>query len=403
MSDRRRWGRVLRACVTEHDWDEPPAGVARLVSGRNLDPLLQLAHHHRVENLLYLSLRRIPGADAAALGALERWYAESAARHLRIESDLAAAARVLDAEAIPWIIFKGPVLGRLVYPRSDLRTFDDLDILVPRGSFRGAVEALEGAGARLLDRNWELIESEYRGQLHLVLGGGTLADLHWHLLNRESVRRSFAIDIEGIFERARASSLGELPVRTLDPADSLLHLCVHAALSGGDRLGWLKDVERSIVALPPPWEEVVKRARRWRVRVPVATTLGRAAATLGAPVPSWVAGSLAPGKARSAIEATVVRLWPTETARGRVSPLVVWSQACRDGAIATATALAQRVTRRPTLGLRRRLRGQSWRRSQDGRAAVLIPTGGPDARAAFFRRVGGAARGGGAPAPAPQG
>ena len=139
---------------------------------------------------------------------------------------------------------KGPAIAERLYPSPDLRVYDDLDIVVAPADFSRAIDAFEASGLELLDRNWDLIRREGRGQLHLRLPLGTLADIHWHLLNREVVRNAFDVLVEPLFERARQIDLLGSPTRTLDPVDTLLHLGIHAALSGADRLLWLKDLER---------------------------------------------------------------------------------------------------------------------------------------------------------------
>ena len=54
-----------------------------------------------------------------------------------------------------------------------------------------------------------------------------------------------AIDMDELFGRARRVSLDGPEVLTLDPADTLLQLAVHAGLSGGAKLAWLKDIDRA--------------------------------------------------------------------------------------------------------------------------------------------------------------
>ena len=136
---------------------------------------------------------------------------------------------------------KGPVLAEHCYPAAELRTYEDLDLLVRPRDFEVTIDALEHAGFDLVDRNWALIRDERRAQLHLRLPMGTIADVHWHLLNRGSVRRAFAVPTDELFARSRTLDVAGTTVSTLGRVDTLLHLCLHATLSGGDRLIWSKD------------------------------------------------------------------------------------------------------------------------------------------------------------------
>ena len=97
----------------------------------------------------------------------------------------------------------------------------------------------------MLDRNWRVIRREMRGQVHMTARFGTSADVHWHLINRASVRGSFAIDMDELFARARRVSLDGPDVLTLDPSRHAAATGLHAGLSGGTKLAWLKDIERA--------------------------------------------------------------------------------------------------------------------------------------------------------------
>jgi hypothetical protein len=136
---------------------------------------------------------------------------------------------------------KGPALAAVAYRRPDLRAYKDLDLLVPAPVFEDAVRLLEANGIPLLDRNWTLVSHEVRGQLHLQLPMGTVTDLHWHLVNQ--YRDRLRIPMGELFDRSRRVEVGGRPVSVLDPVDGLIHICLHAALSGGERLIWLKDLD----------------------------------------------------------------------------------------------------------------------------------------------------------------
>ncbi len=68
------------------------------------------------------------------------------------------------------------------------------------------------------------------------------------------MRRHFVFPTEELLERRRRIAFGDVSFATLDPSDTLLHLCFHAADGGGDRLGWLADIHRAVVVGRPPVE-----------------------------------------------------------------------------------------------------------------------------------------------------
>lgn len=315
----------------------PGAGeewLRRRVEGRPLGALADEAVAHRVANALYAVLRELDGADPGATARLADAYERSVRIHMRALASLEWLRTPLEAAGVPWLVLKGPALAEHAGHRADLRAYEDLDLLVPAARFSRAVEALEDAGARLLDGNWELIRAEGRAQLHLRLPSGILVDLHWHPLNRAAVRHAFRIDVAELFERAAvaAGADGAGP-RTIGLADTIVHTGLHAGLAGAQRLSWLEDVAR-LALLGPDWDEVVRRAREWRASRLVGIVLLRAHAVLGAPVPVAVLDALRP----PALLRPLATAAPAPQARWRR----LATSCIRDSARETALAVAGR-------------------------------------------------------------
>jgi hypothetical protein len=379
-------GAALVACVREHDDGAPPE-LLRVLEAGQLGSLLQLARHHRVLPFVHRELREVDGVDVRTMQALDRHAVTQTANQMRIVTDLAGFAAMLAPIEVQWITFKGPVLAQRCYERPELRTYRDLDLLIARDDFPEVVTYLQGGGVDVIDRNWTLIRRERRGQLHLTLPMGTVADLHWHLLNRAVVRDSFDVDMGSVLTRTRTVVVSGVDVETLSAVDTVVHLALHAALAGGDRLIWMKDLERSIAAETLDWDEVVARAFAWRAGAAVASTLQRARDVLGAQVPVWVLRDLEPSGARRRIGAAFDRRWPTERADGEVTPAALWPQVVRDGRFATAGSIARRAARRPA-NVFRELFGEPGGGGRDHEpAAVLHPSGGEGVRADYLRDV----------------
>ena len=247
----------------------PPAGY---------DHLAWLARHRMTGHLWPVRATLPPALGAAVASA----HAAMLERRLRALSDLAAWGRVMDDASIPWLAAKGPVAAA-AYPRPDARTWGDLDVLVAPTALGPALDALADAGWALADRNHLLLRAVVPSEVHLVAPSGTVVDLHWSLTSTRVRTAGTGTDTPGLLARATTVDVGGLVVPALEPADALVHLCVHAAASGADRLGWLADVA---AAAPDDgdgdgWHEVVAAAGRWRARAAVAGVLGRAALVLG--------------------------------------------------------------------------------------------------------------------------
>jgi hypothetical protein len=309
---------AMRSCLIGEDGAADEA-VGRIVRTGRVDELLERAAEQRVLGALEPCIRRATGVDASVVDRLARQAVGHAAHQLRILEGLRWFGGLMEAEGIRWLTFKGPVVAHLLYRPAVLRTFQDLDLLVAQADFRRAIAALERDGGVLLDRNWRLITREGRAQLHVALPLETEADVHWHVLNRHSIRSTFTLDIADTFARARVVDVEGLPAPTFDPVDTLVHLALHAALGGADRLSWFEDVRRSIAVEAPPWDEVIERARGWGAGASVAVTLRRARASLGAEVPDRVLRELDPSALRRSAGTWVERWWAAHRARSRLA------------------------------------------------------------------------------------
>lgn len=263
---------------------------------RDLPDIVQASRFHRVAGCVLQSLRHLDLPAGGALAELQSTYYTGIQRHLKARAELASMALTLDAADIRWMSLKGPVLAEVVYRRADLRAYGDIDLLVMPTDLGPCIEALEAAGCRVVDRNWTLLCERMLGQVQLITPGGTPVDLHWHLLNEARLRDRFTIDTGLLFEQARTVHVGAAHVRTLSPSHTLLHLAIHAAMAGGNRLVWMKDLEQALRNDAPPWSELLEDAARWRASLVCATMLQRARTVLGVPVPDQVLEALAPGR-----------------------------------------------------------------------------------------------------------
>jgi hypothetical protein len=210
--------------------------------------------------------------------------------HVTKITDLAEIAAALQSIDGRWAVVKGPVLAERAYGRGDLRSYMDIDVLVHRTEYGEALSLLEGAGAVLLDRNWELIRSSVRAELSLELNGRTTIDLHWHLLNETPLRRRTSWDMDALLGRVVVADVGRARVPVLDPVDALVHVATHACLSGGHRMIWLKDIERQQAAFPVAAVEVESRARAAGLWPAVHLALLRSARTFDLPLPRSTPG-----------------------------------------------------------------------------------------------------------------
>lgn len=313
-AERRALGRLLVAATAA-------AGSARaeadelesLIAGARIEGLPALASAHRVEGCVHESLGDLPSMSRSVLTELCGARSRAVRSHLFTTRALGQIGGLFDDAGIPWLVMKGPVLSAGLYRDAGLRSYVDLDLLVPRHRFVPAVRALETAGFEHLVRNWLQVRHFRAGEL--ALAREVAVDLHWDVFYAFYDRRQFALEPDALLERARTVTISGVRARTLDEVDTLLHLAVHATRSGANRLVWLKDIERAVTVGQPNLDELVRRARATRCGLLVGVALHRARSLLDAPVPAEVIHTLL-GRGWRAVDRLVTTVSaPQETTR----------------------------------------------------------------------------------------
>ena len=280
---RPEWEGIDRPMLTDSDWAE----IFRQAGGNG------------VTSLLYHRLRRHRPLVPIPPVALEHlWDASvrSAAQSLRLGRELAQVLTALRHHRVPVVVLKGAHLGQLVYPSAALRTMCDIDVLVGREDLTRAAAILSGLGYALQYYNVE--EVDYTQHHHLrpmARPNGVRVEIHWAIAQPAL---PFAIDVKGLWERARPAEIAGAEVLVLSPEDLLLHLCLHASFTHGFRVGlracWdiLETVNHYGQAID--WDLVVRRAQAWGIGRYVYLTLRLVRDLLGAGIPPTAVAALEP-------------------------------------------------------------------------------------------------------------
>jgi len=345
--------------------------------------LVAAADYHGVEAWVHAAAS---AAHAPALAArLEPALLRAGLARTQTVSDLCVAASAFDGEAINWLTFKGPVLDEVIHQPPHMRAYGDLDLVVPARSMGRAVEVLEEAGGSVIDQNWTLLRRTCLGELHLRLPFGSLADLHWHFIGTTAERSRSRIDMAGVINRRRLVRVAGLDVPTMDAVDTLIHVSVHAAKHGGNRLLWLKDIEQCALREKPDWDLIVARCLEWRVNLPVATMLSRTRHVLGLAVPDQVFRSLKYRPAWSTLTVVVDRLAPTPRTRGGRSLAGMTAAATGSNQRESFVALAGRTAR--AVSHPRHMPPPSGSRDASDPTSPLYSTGGSVGRDEYLAAI----------------
>ncbi len=154
---------------------------------------------------------------------------------------------LLYGEGITVIPFKGPVLAEEAYGDIALRSFVDLDVLVPPEQAQDAVQVLLAQGYRLefelpQDRWVGLLKVEYHVSLHHP-EHDWIVEIHW-ALSHPMYMQSF--DPSPHWQNIEGGREGRLK-----PEETLVMLCAHGTKHFWEQLKWLVDIDRILRNGPP--------------------------------------------------------------------------------------------------------------------------------------------------------
>jgi hypothetical protein len=202
--------------------------------------------------------------------------------------------QVLKESGMRPIILKGMALAHQVYPRPELRTFADVDILLPREEIDAATNALCKVG-------WwqssieEAIPDHHHGPVLFSRTGSVVFELHHHIL---SGKNPFKVDVNRFLSNVDVASIAGLDVHSLKPELMLFHICTHVSYGHAYEffpLRSLMDVfaitqKRDLI----DWNKFISFILETRASGAVYWPLRLSRQWLGANVPDFVLSKLEP-------------------------------------------------------------------------------------------------------------
>ena len=201
------------------------------------------------------------------------------------------AISALQAAGIEAMVIKGAALTIEYYQDYSLRPMDDVDLLVRYPDARAAIEVLRRQGWKALEQwNEQKGFSEqtrrYDHAMHFVHPSGQDLDLHWNLT-------PFCLGPDAdcdFWEASKKTTFDGQAIRVLDPADQLLHICVHgAAWESVAPIRWIPDALAVLRKTPQlDWERLLLQARKRRLTVMVREALNYIDRNIGDFVPAHV-------------------------------------------------------------------------------------------------------------------
>jgi hypothetical protein len=296
--------REMLLCCSRTHLNDVVLGRVRQLLGGNLDWdfLLRTAHSHGVIPLLHLSLGKsgVETIPAAAFEQLQNLARTNERKSFLLATELLKLIRTFEAHNVDAIPFKGPVLAATAYGDETLRHFGDLDIAVRKDDIHEAKRILLSAGYSCNWEGWnasddvEDAQVAYREPQYYTfdrLDGRSRVDLQWRLTIDYF---AFSLDKDCLWKRLAPVSLAGKTIRSFDPTDMLLILCVHGSKHCWEKLKWVCDVAELLRAQKDSidWQELDRDASTQRVQRMVGLGLFLAQDLLGADLPEGISKRL---------------------------------------------------------------------------------------------------------------
>jgi hypothetical protein len=182
----------------------------------------------------------------------------------------------------PPLLLKGPALAERFYPDRGLRTYVDLDLLVPRDKLEAASRALVAHGYETLEEFRPGYAERYGHDIHVRrrLPDRTLdVELHWRIGDDPI---GVSLSHERLAPDAQIVQIGGAPIAVPAPPAHLLLLAVHLLSDRKKRLCWINDIALLAASLDDPaWSETFALAAELGLAWPLHRSLDYAAHHLG--------------------------------------------------------------------------------------------------------------------------
>lgn len=199
-----------------------------------------------------------------------------------VESTLFETLPHLRSAGIDHRVLKGPAVAHLVYPDASMRSFVDLDLLVPAHQFEATAAMLSRLGR---DRRYP---EPRRGFDRRFSKGAAFTTVHGLAidLHRTFVSGPFGltVDLDQLFATSSVFEIAGQECLGLGREERFVHACFHVAL--GDRNPRLvpqRDVAQILLTTELDLGRVRELARQWRAEVVVARAVSLTWTTFGLP------------------------------------------------------------------------------------------------------------------------
>ncbi|MBD1945757.1 nucleotidyltransferase family protein [Coleofasciculus sp. FACHB-712] len=268
---------VLLICASTRMELERVERLVTLLQENNIDwaELMQMATEHRVMPLLYWNLNSTcpEAVPKDILAKLRADFQTLTRRSLFLSGELVRLVNLFEAQGIPVLPFKGPVLAASAYGNLLRRQFWDLDILVQERDIERAKALFLSQGYQMKIERIEVTQEQEAAfvrspHIHQFVREaaypfrnhqkGVLVELHWGVMPKYF---SFPIDSKELWDDLEPVSIAGTTVPNLSPENSLLTICGHGTKDCWTQLARICDVAELIRSHPQlDWVKLMQQA-----------------------------------------------------------------------------------------------------------------------------------------------
>jgi hypothetical protein len=331
--------------------------------GLNWPDVFAIAERHRLSPVLY---EGIAGAAQDLISPeqsneLRKAAAPSTAAGMALVRELLRLHQAFQAEQIPVIPYKGPLLAWVAYGSFIRREYQDLDFAVEQKYIPEIAGLLKNEGYRPQFDAREAHAGEERaapGQYaFLSHPQEILVEIH-----TERTLRYFPvpIDWQDLNSRLATVEIGGQTLRTFSTEDTLVMLCVHGAKHFWERLGWALDVAMLAAGLEVDWPLVARIAARMETTRVVHLGLFLAHDLFGATLPATLIEEISKERTVQELAEKVYAQYESIAVPGAgVLPRAMFRIQLRDG-VGQGLRHALRLAMSPTESDRQTVRLPRW-------------------------------------------
>ena len=256
--------------------------ISSVPSDEDWNSISQLSKLHGVTAFLYYRIRSLGISLPDKL--MKEWlgyYLYQIAEEKKARCQIKELKNILDPEGIPFILLKGASAMLRLYPQPGLRTFCDLDILIPEAMGSRFKQAMAKAGYKpLAFRSSPEDEELQKFDSHLdpiCKDGSLMIEPHLNILGAKGDHLAALPEIWEEKEEANADGImdGHLNKEHFI-IHALVHCMKHLSGSGFIRIKGFIDLLYAINTWRIDWSKIMDISRRWRVEndiLPVMATL----------------------------------------------------------------------------------------------------------------------------------